>query len=1255
MNGTPRLRSSYPSTPESQKRTASKIPSSGGEGSRIPLQAISRSARAPTTTSQPLIPLTVLDAPSQRLYVCALYIALLAWRLYDWSNLVEDEAESFWLFIKWVALDGIVLYGLPELRIPWLEWSSTATTGIFLVHAIVNGMLMFRVPIPIEAGLAVVARHLYDRELSVSENRVKPASILHNSSLIMGKQIINILPEGSVTLNPDGYPFCIENKNSIVKLPIRLNQTDPVYIELLRLDFDTSTNESIVINHKELQSLKKQAEKRRPKDSDTLTLDYSVRKPGLYRLQTVMEKSNLEVQRRMSDTLVVLCPKAVIQPSLANKCIGDLSDLTIQVTGTPPLKIVYSRRINEMDESFHFQSLQPEDLVSPLLGATRASTFAASYEEDMSWGGLHSIDVRLNESMASSGRWLYSIDEIHDATGNIANFSARAEESETIHTKGTHLEHAFTVHERPVAQLDLGAYGSQLRVASGRSAEFPIKLSSSSGSSEEYGHAIAYRFSPIDTLAANGDHGSESIVVEFTTKSSRQRPTIHKPGLYTLLSISSQHCEGEIREPSSVLLMNPPKPDLAISSEDIHDKCADNSIGIMVDMDLSGTPPFVVRYEVEQSKTVERHQIEVDGSRHQLELKPREAGHFTYRFTSIDDAVYKDHSLTSSELTLQQDVKPPASAYFVSFDQVVACIDEPVQSKVLLSGEPPFTLEYELAYGGKRKKQKVSDINAFQYTITTDPLTRGGDYSLALVSAQDKTGCKIFLSDEIRINVRRQRPKASWAHIESRRSVMTLEDKIVDLPLRLEGEAPWTITYRNLNDTSKIEKVVKQRSNDHIQINGRGIYKIESVHDRQCPGTVDETASSFEVNWLARPQLRISDSSGIQQQGNKYVKREVCEGDVDAMEIKLSGSPPYHLKYQHHHKPDRGSQSVNVKEIDAALGSVTIPMDTSKAGSQTYGFSELSDNAYDHDPKKHTALTVQQIVNPKPSATFVKPGQSYKYCKEEESGDEVIPIELHGLPPFYLEIDIKHQSSSRPETVKLANIDGNHYDFRIPHRVLSLGAHHLSVRKVRDSRGCQTKLEYGAPKVQVQVFDVPTIYALEPKVDYCVGDRISYTLSGTPPFDIYYNFGDVQRKAKSSSTNFRRIAEKPGNFTITSISDRASECKAKIGITKTIHEMPSVKISKGRQVSVDIHEGGQAQILFEFWGTPPFEFTYTRSTNARKGHKSQVLETKHDISFEHSKTVQASQEGTYEVVAIKDKFCAFSTQRLDGKAEKLLH
>lgn len=36
----------------------------------------------------------------------------------------------------------------------------------------------------------------YDRELAISEHSVKVSSIIHNSSLIMGRQVINILPEG---------------------------------------------------------------------------------------------------------------------------------------------------------------------------------------------------------------------------------------------------------------------------------------------------------------------------------------------------------------------------------------------------------------------------------------------------------------------------------------------------------------------------------------------------------------------------------------------------------------------------------------------------------------------------------------------------------------------------------------------------------------------------------------------------------------------------------------------------------------------------------------------------------------------------------------------------------------------------------------------------------------------------------------------------------------------------------------------------
>lgn len=692
-------------------------------------------------------------------------------------------------------------------------------------------------------------------------------------------------------MNPDGHSYCVDHLNPTAKLPMRLNQTDPIYMELLRIDFTTNKNETIGIQGKELSNLKKHAEKRRTKGDESLLLDYTVKKPGLYRLNKIMEKGALEVQRRMSDTLVVACPRALIKPSTKDKCIGDLSDLTIEVSGIPPLKIVYGRTVNRKDESFHFQSLQPEDLVSPLVGSARQSRLVATSNEDVSWGQSHAVQVKLNESMTTAGQWLYSIDEVHDAAGNVANFSARGEDGEHLYPRGAQLERSFIVHERPVAQLAPRDNSNQIRVAMGHSAELPLKFSSLNGGPEDKGHTITWQFSPIDTLTADGDHGAQSTYEEFVATNPHQRPRILKPGLYTLRSISSQHCDGEIREPASILLVNPPKPDLMITSQDIHDKCADSSIGILVDLDLSGTPPFVVHYEQKQKgRPVEAFRAQVDGSRFQMELKPHEAGHFIYRFTAIDDAVYKSHPLKGPGFQLEQDVKPPASAYFMSNDEVMSCIDEPIKQNVILQGEPPFTLEYELVHNGKRKKQKVADINGYHYTVETEKLAKGGEYTLSLTSVQDRNGCKIFLNNEVKINIRRQKPKASWAQLETKRSTMTLEDKKVELPLRLEGEAPWTIVYRNLNNAAAGDITVqKKRSNDHVAVSERGVYELVSVSDRQCPGSVDTSAARFEVNWIDRPQLKIADSSGVKREGNAFVKREVCEGDVDALELRFSG------------------------------------------------------------------------------------------------------------------------------------------------------------------------------------------------------------------------------------------------------------------------------------------------------------------------------------------------------------------------------
>jgi nucleoporin POM152 len=685
-------------------------------------------------------------------------------------------------------------------------------------------------------------------------------------------------------MNPDNLPFCIDSKHPSVNIPLRFNHTSPIHIELLRFDFDTNTNETITLSSRERRRSYEDREQA------ISLISYAAKKPGLYRLLKVIDESKLEVQRKLSDTLVVRCPKVSVTSIGSDRCLGDLSDLTMEIEGTPPLKIVYTRTANGEESNHHFQSIQPENFVSPLLGFPRATTLVVPGVQDFSWARTHRIKVPLNESMIPGGPWLYSIDEIHDATGNVANFSARGEDGEHIYPRGSHLEQAFMVHERPVAQLVGCDTRNPLKVAIGKTAQLPVNYPYSVKNPHSP-HILTWKFSPLDTLTASGDHGSDVSVEQFVAKGTHSTPAIREPGLYTLIGVKSEHCDGEIREPASCLLLNPPKPQLSIHSENINDKCAGNSIGLMVDLDLIGTPPFVVRYNIVTKSGATSERLEVPGLRYQLELRPRNAGHFKYQFTSIDDAVYQGLTLADKSLVLEQSVKPPASAHLRRTSGAIdACIEEPVVMDVELSGEQPFTLEYELIHDGRKKKHKITGIETDVYRIKTEPLVNGGEYSLALVSIQDKTGCRIFLSGEAKFTVRHQRPKASFGHIEGKFTTTDIEGRQVKLPLRLTGRAPWTIKYRNVDDAAG--EIIEKRAtstNDVITVGEKGTYEILEVSDDQCPGTVDPLASRFEVDWLPRPEIRLASTAALIPDGHKYVKREVCDGDVDAVEINLIG------------------------------------------------------------------------------------------------------------------------------------------------------------------------------------------------------------------------------------------------------------------------------------------------------------------------------------------------------------------------------
>jgi nucleoporin POM152 len=942
-----------------------------------------------------------------------------------------------------------------------------------------------------------------------------------------------------------------------------------------------------------LKQLKRQAEKLKS-HSDRFPhgdIHISVQKPGLYRLKRVLDEMNLEVNIRGSDSLVVSCPKALLKTTSTHKCKGELSDLTLEVQGTPPLKIKYSRRVNDLIGTFSLQNIQHDNNRSLSSPEHETELLASPTVYQLLRSQTQKVEIPLNESLDNGGEWTYAIEEVHDAFGNYVNYSTLSSDSDYASLKSPPQWHHFIVHERPRLSFRGCDAQNSLEVAKGASIDLPFQFHHSGRAYSSDG-PFEITFSLSETEKADGSSTTPKIR-QLELKSTDQPILINEPGWYMLNSVSSKFCSGEILEPSSCLLHNPPEPSLLLHTENIFDKCANNSVGLLVDLDLVGSPPFHVRYTIERGHDVQTLSHRIDGLRGQLEFVPREAGSYKYRFLDIADSVYEPRSLKNKISPLVQDVKPPASARLTERGRYKkACFGESVELGVSFVGESPWILQYEIVHNGK-KSQRVHESVDDSGVISTGPLTQGGEYVLSLTSVSDRSNCKRPLKDSFVVDVRPKNPHATFARTDKGFLLLALENSKVDLPLRLSGEAPWTVTYRNLDENSTYSsKSTIWNQNGALEVTQKGRYQLLSMTDASCAGAVDDTP--FEVTWIPRPKVSSVDGSSLDRLST-FVKKEVCQGDGDVLELELSGSPPFHVKYEEQRKGDHGSSSVKVQNIKNAHNRVAIEMDTSKAGDYVYRFSGLADSLYDHE-SKNAYLTITQKVNPLPSARFESPGHIYGFCKEENDGDELIPIVLEGVPPFALEVTIKHHSNLKPEILKVPHISSNRHNLLIPRRHLELGQHVVSISKVIDARRCQKSSGLNEPSVRVAVSDVPTVTPLESQIDYCVGERISFSLSGHPPFEIYYTFDGAKRKATSTSTTFRRIAEKPGKFTITDVSDSASgRCKAHKNITKVIHEMPSVKISKGKVSVVDIHEGGEAELNFEFWGTPPFEFTYESS------------------------------------------------------------
>ncbi|KAJ1966407.1 hypothetical protein GGI12_000117 [Dipsacomyces acuminosporus] len=277
-----------------------------------------------------------------------------------------------------------------------------------------------------------------------------------------------------------------------------------------------------------------------------------------------------------------------------------------------------------------------------------------------------------------------------------------------------------------------------------------------------------------------------------------------------------------------------------------------------------------------------------------------------------------------------------------------------------------------------------------------------------------------------------------------------------------------------------------------------------------------------------------------------------------------------------------------------------------------------------------------------------------------------VEFDKHGIPPFQAWVEV-FPASGPSEVVHIGDVESYAQVVALPDRIASkIGRYHMRLVKTRDARGCErqfvdpSSVGLGRPDrgtkaieggIEIEYIEAPSARpspsspAANPSKDVCVGDVLAFDLRGLSSWNVEYTYNSFHRRVHATKRLFRRIADVPGNFTLNRVCHRSTNdcCSDFDDLGYTVHDIPRVLVSGGKDVYQDILEGDMVEIRMDLVGTPPFTFTWQRrGLSHGSGSGGKVLEshTVKDLDA-FSYTITASSEGTFEVTFVQDRYCQY--------------
>lgn len=1239
------------------------------------MPATSGTTRGRVHVREPRIPLAVVDAPTQRFYAAAAFFGVQAWK---WMRLVAVhwfhaprargmmqffEPTSFFVVLlldfslcyalHWLAIPPRAT-GTPAsavappqqaartLRRPWTAWHYV---GLFLILAAADAIVL----LPYDDALAWVPAVLPGPAVwSVGERRVRLDHIVRPRAHISGQHTIHIVPYGTAHFAPATTCMCLGENVREVHIPVVFNQTVPASLTYSITDPVSGHKSVHTIKHPKTSAQTRarapgteaqepdvprgahvlslaerkrarQAAKQRASDMPVETVhDLRITHTGILQLESVVDRQANEALVGPETVTLVECPRASFVHGASDYCMGEEALVEVMLHGTPPLSLEYELlRGSEPPKQIQHQHTLLHH--SPHMPATIAL------------------------GLPLPGTQTVRLKSVRDACGNAAALQDAYDVQ--VHAQAqVHFDPMQCVPGRPLKLL---------RTSPGLDVRVQLQQA---GPSDAWDVQVVHRpdGNATTTWKTLAPGGGRSRQVVWTLERGTHTKRLDQTGLYTIEGLSSQFCAGQVGSPWTCEVVDVPLPRASIHFESIEDPCA-GTVGVKALSDLEGEPPFRLVYETQRAgQAPRRHERVVrDQTRDELEFWPNMEGLVTYRFLELNDANYQHVPLDGPSFT--QIAHPLASASFVGAnsdqDAVVSSCGEPtVQADVAFSGTGPYSLEYSTrgGAGGEPVYWHVDNIEEARTTLNlTLPPNHQGRATVSLLRLRDGKGCERRLATrDLRVDVRRPNAAVGFA----RQHAVVQEHTYADLPLRLKGTPPWFISY-TLDHGRENGTATLHDANEALRVSEPGSYTITGVRDAHCAGSVLPQQETAEVVMRPRPHAFFVDTTQPNGLKSGVVRLPpVCVSTPYTATIALQGQPPVEVKYQQTTLADSGTTLTRGNTLSSSEPNASVPLKTNVPGWFSYNIVSISDAFYPHTAAAAPAL-LEYRVWPRPDAKFVHDEPQRITACVGGTWERRPILHLFGTPPFQVDMVLRpvHIEGQAVPTRFAQTVHESTWHV-MPPTVMSVpGTWELRVERVQDAH-CVN--EAATASVLVDVVESAGVVPVTNRMHYCVGERMDFVLQGMSPWTVEYTFLGRTSHVTARKAEFWRLADRPGVLSVLGAAHGSNTCrKTHAPIERIVHALPSAHVSAGANLVESLREGGHAEIVFTLEGEPPFSFTYQRTEPADTHARPKVLET-HTVNQWQANEyrVPTSQEGTWSVVWMQDRWCQVSLGEVSGPA-----